>query len=323
MAKLLVTGGAGFVGSHVCKALAQAGHQPIVYDSLARGHRELVKWGPLEVGDLVDREHLDAAIRRHRPDCVVHMAALAYVAESVADPLGYYANNVGATVSLLAAMRRAGLDTLVYSSSCAIYGVPDRVPIPDDLPPKPINPYGAGKHMVERILRDCEASHGLRAIALRYFNAAGADPDGETGELHDPETHAIPLAILAALGRSERFEVFGTDYPTPDGTAIRDYVHVMDLARAHVAAVDRLLQGAGSAAMNLGTGVGTSVREVIGAVERIAGRPVPVAFRQRRPGDPPILVAEVERARAVLRWEPRYRIVDDIVATAWAWFSRR
>lgn len=317
--KILVTGGAGYVGSHACKALARAGHQPIVYDNLSRGHRFLCRWGVFELGDLTDEARLREVMARHRPDAVMHFAALAYVGESIGSPGIYYRNNVAGSLSLLEAMQVCGPDLIVVSSSCATYGVPVRLPIAEDHPQNPINPYGAGKLMVERMLRDFEAAHGLRWMSLRYFNAAGADPEGEAGELHDPETHAIPLAILAALGRAPPFGVFGTDYPTPDGSPVRDYVHVADLAEAHVAGVQFLADGGPSMAVNLGTGNGTSVLDIVEAVERVAHLPLPILRGAKRVGDPHQLVADGERARAVLGWRPRYLDIHEIVATAWQW----
>jgi UDP-glucose-4-epimerase GalE len=321
--RILVTGGAGYVGSHACKALAAAGHEPIVYDNLTRGHREFARWGPLEEGDIRDGPRLDAAFARHRIDAVMHFAALAYVGESVREPALYYRNNVGGTLELLDAMRRAGVGRLVFSSTCATYGVPARMPITEDLPQQPINPYGATKLMIERVLRDYDAAYGLRSVALRYFNAAGADPEGEIGEDHDPETHLIPLAIAAALGQKRELQIFGDDYPTPDGTAVRDYVHVTDLASAHVKALDYLRRGGTSTALNLGTGTGHSVREVIAAVERASGRRLPARVAPRRPGDPPRLVAAPGRARQVLGWEPVLSDIDTIVSTAWRWHASR
>jgi UDP-arabinose 4-epimerase len=320
--KILVTGGAGYIGSQVCKVLAGAGYEPVVYDNLFRGHRTAVRWGPLEVGDLADEARLQATLERHRPESVMHFAALAYVGESVADPGLYYRNNVVGTLTLLEAMREAGIGTLVFSSTCATYGTPVRLPLTEDHPQEPINPYGSCKLVVERMLRDFGTAYGLRSVALRYFNAAGADPDGETGERHDPETHAIPLAIMAATGQGAAFRVFGTDYPTPDGSAVRDYVHVLDLADAHVAALRYLLDGGATDAFNLGTGTGTSVLELIAAVERVGGRTVPLVQDARRRGDPPVLVAEARKAAKTLRWEPRYRSIDEIVRTAWSWHCR-
>ncbi|HEX6117940.1 MAG TPA: UDP-glucose 4-epimerase GalE [Dongiaceae bacterium] len=321
--KILVTGGAGYVGSHACKAIAEAGHQPIVYDNLSRGHRSLVRWGAFEPGDLADRVRLREVITRHRPDGVMHFAALAYVGESVEQPALYYENNVLGSLSLLEAIRESGPNIVVFSSTCATYGVPTRLPIDEDHPQNPVNPYGVSKLIVERMLHDYGAAYGLRSVSLRYFNAAGADPGGEIGEMHEPETHAIPLAVLAALGRTPAFQVYGKDYPTADGSAVRDYIHVADLASAHVRAFEYLSDGGESTSINLGTGLGTSVLEVIGAVERVAGRPVPVVHRSRRPGDPHALVADARRAGAVLGWRPSYVDIGEIVATAWRWHSSR
>lgn len=317
--KVLVTGGAGYIGSHACKALARAGHHPIVYDNLSRGHRKLVRWGPLEIGDLTDGARLREVLTRYRPDAVMHFAAFAHVEESIKAPDLYYRNNVLGSLSLLEAMREEGPALIVFSSSCATYGLPVQMPMDEGHPQKPINPYGACKLMTERMLEDFEAAYGLRWMSLRYFNAAGADPEGETGELHGPETHAIPLAIFAALGRIPFFRLYGTDYPTPDGSPIRDYIHVTDLASAHLACLMRLSSGGRSMAVNLGTGSGTSVLEILKAVERVSQRPVPITHCQRRPGDPHTLVADGRRARTVLGWEPRYLGIDDIVATAWRW----
>ncbi|HEV8680826.1 MAG TPA: UDP-glucose 4-epimerase GalE [Stellaceae bacterium] len=319
---ILVTGGAGYVGSHACKALAAAGYLPVVYDNLSRGHREAVRWGPLVEGDLDDSARLAAAFHAHRIAAVMHFAAFAYVGESVADPETYYRNNVGGTLALLAAMRGAGVERIVFSSTCAVYGVPDALPIRETTAKAPLNPYGDTKLAIERALHWYAAAYGLRYVALRYFNAAGADPDGEIGEEHEPETHLIPLALRAALGAGDPLQIFGTDYPTPDGTAIRDYIHVSDLADAQVRALGYLADGGDSAALNLGTGSGCSVREVIAAVERIAGRKVPRREVTRRPGDPPELVADPALARAALGWQPRYSDIDTIIATALAWESR-
>jgi UDP-glucose-4-epimerase GalE len=320
--KILVTGGAGYVGSHVCKLLAGAGYEPVTYDNMVRGHRASVRWGPLEVGDLTDQSRLREVIQRYRPISVMHFAALASVGESVSDPALYYRNNVVGTLTLLDSLRESSTRTLVFSSTCATYGTPVRVPISEDHPQEPINPYGIGKLTVERALRDYSAAYGLRSISLRYFNAAGADPEGEIGESHDPETHAIPLAIVAATGKGPPFKILGTDYPTPDGSAVRDYIHVWDLAEAHLAALSHLLNGGATDAFNLGTGTGTSVRELLAAVERVAGRAVPVVHCPRRQGDPPVLVADARRAVENLGWRPRYRHIDEIVRTAWHWHSR-
>ncbi len=314
---VLVTGGAGYVGSHACKALAQAGYAPIVYDNLSRGHAWAVKWGSLERGDLLNPARIAAAIKKHRPFAVLHFAALAYVGESVDDPLRYYRNNVGGTMNLLEAMRDGGVNKLVFSSTCSVYGVPERVPIPENHPQRPVNPYGNSKRTVEQMLSDSVAAHGLRSVSLRYFNAAGADPDGEIGEAHDPETHLIPLILEAAAGLRRKLTVHGTDYPTRDGTCIRDYVHVSDLADAHVRALRYLSRHAGAAAFNLGNGKGFTVREVITAAERVTGRKVPFREGPRRPGDPPALVANAASARRNLGWKPRYPDLEAIIATAW------
>jgi UDP-glucose-4-epimerase GalE len=293
----------------------------VVYDSLIHGHADAVKWGPLVAGDLCDRAALDAALREHRPEAVLHFAGLIAVGESVADPGRYYRANVTGSLTLLEAMRDHGLSQLVFSSTAAVYGLPETVPIPEDHRLLPINPYGTTKLVMERMLADFGAAHGLRSVALRYFNAAGADPEGELGERHHPETHAIPLAIFAVLGRRPHFQVFGTDYPTPDGSAVRDYIHVSDLAAAHVAALEHLAQGGPGGAFNLGTGIGTSVLELVRAVERQAGRPVPVRICPRRAGDPPSLIAAPGRAAATLGWRPLWTDIDAIVGSAWRWFA--
>jgi UDP-arabinose 4-epimerase len=319
---ILVTGGAGYIGSHACKVLARAGYRPVVFDNLSRGHREAVRWGPLVEGDLADRRHLCAALAEHRVAAVMHFAAYAYVGESVADPAMYYRNNLGGTLSLLDAMREAGVDEIVFSSTCATYGIPDGVPIRETTPQLPVNPYGETKLAIERVLHWYNQAYGLRFAALRYFNAAGADPEGEIGENHEPETHLIPRVLRAALGTGEPVEVYGTDYATPDGTAVRDYIHVADLADAHVRALGYLAASGESGALNLGTGQGCSVRQVIAAVERIAGRPVPFRETARRAGDPPELVADPALARTRLDWQPRHSDLDTIIGTALAWERR-
>ena len=321
MKPVLVPGGAGFIGSHTCKALKRAGYLPIVIDNLVHGHIDSVKWGPLEKGDISNPSDLDRVIEKYRPECVMHFAAFAYVGESVQDPARYYQNNVCGSITLLDAMRRHGLDRIVFSSSCATYGEADSLPILETHPQLPVNPYGFTKLIIERALADYGAAYGIRAVTFRYFNAAGADPDGELGERHDPETHAIPLAIRAALGLGV-FKVFGTDYPTPDGTAIRDYIHVSDLADAHVRALAYLDEGGKSVAVNLATGAGTSVKEMIGAVERALSRPVPREYVSRRAGDPPALFASPARAYDLLGWTPRFTTIDQIVASAAKWFER-
>lgn len=316
---MLVTGGAGYVGAHACKALARNGYQPVVYDNLVYGHEDAVKWGPLERGEIADRGRLDELFARHDFAAVMHFAAYAYVGESVTDPGKYYRNNVAGTLTLLEAMRDHEVGRLVFSSTCATYGIPGRVPITEDCPQQPINPYGRSKLMVETMLRDFADAYGLRSVALRYFNAAGADPDCEIGERHDPETHLIPLALDAAGGRGPQLTVFGSDYDTPDGTCIRDYVHVTDLADAHVLALGVIGRADGFHAFNLGTSNGASVREVIDSVERVTGRKVPHSLGPRRPGDPAILVSDPGKSKKELGWKPGLSDLDTIVGTAWAW----
>lgn len=318
---VLVTGGAGYVGSHVCKALAADGYQPVVLDSLERGHRDHVRWGPLEVGDLADRGLVDRVLAAHAPSAVLHFAAYADVGESVAHPGRYYRNNVAGTVTLLEAMVDHGLDRLVFSSTCAVYGEPETLPITEAEPRAPISPYGRSKAMVEDILADVDAAHGLRSIALRYFNAAGADPDGAIGEAHDPETHLVPR-VLRAAADGATVEVNGDAHPTPDGSCVRDYVHVSDLARAHVLALRRLEAGAAGGVVNLGTGRGASVLEVVEQARRTTGAALPTRIVPARPGDPPTLVAAAERAASELGWQPRLGL-SEILADAWRWHRRR
>jgi UDP-arabinose 4-epimerase len=318
---VLVTGGAGFIGSHTCKALARAGFTPITYDNLTHGHAWAVRWGPFVLGDLADRDLLVKTLTRYSIKAVIHFAAFAYVGESMKAPGDYFRNNVANTLTLLEAMQQAGVDTMVFSSTCATYGIPSKVPVDEDEVQKPINPYGESKLFVERMLRWWESAHGLHWTALRYFNAAGADPDGEIGEDHEPETHLVPIAVQAAMGTRPPLEIFGSDYDTHDGTAVRDYIHVSDLAAAHVAALKRLKAGGSSLALNLGTGIGHSVRDVVAMVEVFGGR-VPVRMGARRPGDPPQLVAAAHRAHDVLDWEPRHSSLDEIVSTAWHWHAQ-
>ncbi|MDD8022540.1 MAG: UDP-glucose 4-epimerase GalE [Paracoccaceae bacterium] len=320
-ARILVTGGAGYIGAHCCKSLARAGIAPVTFDNLSRGHRDVVKWGPLEVGDLRDRGAVVRALIRHRIEAVIHFAALAYVGESMVRPTLYYDNNLDGMVSLLGAMAHVGVTQIVFSSSCATYGVPQSLPIDETTPQNPINPYGRTKLFCEWMLRDAAEAGDLRYVALRYFNAAGADPEGEIGERHTPETHLIPLALMAAYGTGPALRVFGTDYPTPDGTCIRDYIHVADLAQAHLRALRYLAEGGENLAANLGTGQGASVLEVIAAVERVTGRKVPVSFEARRPGDPAELVADPGLASVRLGFRAHHRDLDRMVADAAPWFA--
>ncbi|MGO8916475.1 MAG: UDP-glucose 4-epimerase GalE [Stellaceae bacterium] len=319
---VLVTGGAGYIGSHAAKALARAGYTPIVLDNLVYGHRAAVRWGALVEGDVGDRALVAETLRRFDIGAVMHFAAFAYVGESMTRPERYFGNNLVNSLALLEAMREAQVKRIVFSSTCATYGVPESVPIREDMAQRPVNPYGESKLMVERVLHWEGVAHGLQHVSLRYFNAAGADAEGEIGEQHEPETHLIPLIFDAALGRRAQIDVYGTDYPTPDGSAVRDYIHVGDLAEAHVLALGHLERGGDSLALNLATGQGHSVREVIAAAERVTGRRVPRREAPRRPGDPPALVADAARARAVLGWTPRQSDLDTILATAWAWHQR-
>ncbi len=320
MAKtILVTGGAGYIGSHACKILARAGYQPVVYDNLSRGHRGAVRWGPLVEGDIADRATVAAALDQHRASAVMHFAAYAYVGESVADPAMYYRNNLLGTLSLLDAMRDTGVDQIVFSSTCATYGTPGSIPIRETAPQQPVNPYGETKLAIERALHWYGKAYGVRSVSLRYFNAAGADPDGEIGELHEPETHLVPLVLQAALGQRPHIDVYGTDYPTPDGTAIRDYIHVQDLADAHLRALEHLDAGGESAALNLGTGRGHSVREVVRVAEAVGARPVRCRDTERRAGDPPALVADAGLAAEFLGWRAKMSDLETIVRTALTW----
>src|SRR5215471_17697028 len=313
---VLVTGGAGYIGSHACKVLSRAGYRPVVFDNLSRGHRAAVRWGPLIEGDLAGRDKLTAALRHYGVAYVMHFAAFAYVGESVTDPALYYANNLGGTLSLLEAMREAGVDKIVFSSTCATYGIPAEVPIRENSPQLPVNPYGETKLAIERALHWYGKAYGLRSVSLRYFNAAGADPEGEIGELHAPETHLVPLVLQTALGERSHIEVYGTDYPTSDGTAIRDYIHVQDLAEGHLRALEYLLTGGETAAVNLGTGTGHSVREVVRVAEAISGRGISCRDAPRRAGDPPVLVADPSLAAELLGWRAVVSDLETIVRTA-------
>jgi UDP-arabinose 4-epimerase len=323
MARILITGGAGYVGSHCAKAVATKGHEGVVFDSLLFGHREFVRWGELIEGDIRDAAALAAIFSDYRIDAVMHFAALAYVGESVTAPGRYYDVNVNGTRVLLDAMGRAGVDKIVFSSSCATYGEPESVPIREGARQKPINPYGFTKLACERMMDDFGAADGLRSVRLRYFNAAGAEPTAEIGEDHDPETHLIPLVLDAAAGRRPEVTVFGTDYPTSDGTAIRDYIHVCDLARAHLLALEHLLDRGETVSVNLGNGVGASVREVVDTVRRVTGRDIPVRDAPRRPGDPAVLVADARKAREVFGWVAQRSDLATIIADAWRWHNVR
>ncbi|WP_064711894.1 UDP-glucose 4-epimerase GalE [Rhizobium bangladeshense] len=313
---ILVTGGAGFIGSHICKALSRAGMIPVTYDNLSTGHADSVRWGPLVRGELGDAAALRRTMAEFSPDCVIHCGANAYVGESVDMPRKYYRNNVVGSLTLLEACLDQEIDRIVFSSSCATYGVPASLPIREESPQQPVNPYGRTKLIFEMALEDFAAAYGIRFAALRYFNAAGADPDGELAERHEPETHLIPRALLAAAGRLERLDIFGTDYSTEDGTCVRDYIHVSDLAQAHLAAVNHLMTDGASLSVNLGSGRGTSVREILEAIRRTTGRDVPVRYRSRRAGDPPILFANTARAEAELGFTPTLSDIDTIIRTA-------
>ncbi|WP_064683870.1 UDP-glucose 4-epimerase GalE [Rhizobium bangladeshense] len=318
---VLVVGGAGYIGSHTCLDLANKGYKPVVFDNFSNGHREFVKWGPAEEGDIRDRARLDEVLAKHKPAAILHFAALIEVGESVKDPISFYENNVIGTLTLLSAAQAAGINAFVFSSTCATYGLPQSVPLDETHRQVPINPYGRTKYIVEQALADYDQYKSLRSVVLRYFNAAGADFEGRIGEWHQPETHAIPLAIDAALGRRQGFKVFGSDYETRDGTCVRDYIHVLDLADAHVRAVEYLLKGGKSVALNLGTGTGTTVKELLGAIEDVSNRPFPVEYIGRREGDSHTLVANNDKARDVLGWVPQYDL-SEIIRSAWNWHAK-
>lgn len=323
MTTVLITGGAGYIGSHVVKDLEEKGIQVIVLDNLSTGHRDSVLAGEFIKGDLADAVLLDRVFEQYRPVAVMHFAAFIEVGESVRDPLKYYRNNTANAINLLSAMERHSVENFIFSSTAAVYGIPDAVPISEIQPVRPINPYGQAKAFVEKVLDDASGTGRLRYVSLRYFNAAGADPGGRIGERHIPESHLIPLTLKAAKGERERITVFGTDYPTSDGTCIRDYVHVTDLADAHVLALGHLLKRGGSAAFNCGYGHGYSVREVIDAARRVTAVDIPVETASRRPGDPPVLVADSTALRRTLGWTPRHDDLDYIVRTAWEWEKKQ
>lgn len=320
---ILVTGGAGFVGSHACKALAAAGYRPVVYDNLSRGHRDAVKWGPLIEGDILDRARLEQVMRDVKPVAVMHFAAFAYVGESMATPSMYFENNVTGTARLLEAMRACEVKTLVFSSSCAVYGGVHDQPIDESTPCDPSSFYGQSKLHCEHLIRGFVRHHGFSAIALRYFNAAGADPDGEIGENHDPEPHIIPVVLRVAAGLDEKVTLNGADHPTPDGTCIRDFVHVSDLAHAHSLAVARALRTtAAFEAINLGVGKGFSLNQIVEAARRVTGQPIPVVYTDRRPGDPPYAVGRADYARTALGWSPTFTELEGSIAHSWQWMTR-
>lgn len=320
---ILVCGGAGYIGSHINKELQKEGYESVVFDSLIYGHKEAVKWGKFVKGDLTDRDALERVFSENNIEAVFHFAAFAYVGESVKEPEKYYFNNVANTLNLLSVMREHGCKKIIFSSTCATYGEPEKVPITEDMPQRPINPYGATKLMVERIFKDYHEAYGLEFVVLRYFNAAGADPEGEIGESHDPETHIIPLVLDAAGGQRSDVKVFGTDYDTPDGSCVRDYIHVTDLAKAHLLALHHLEKGGDSDFFNLGNSRGTSVLEVIDSVRRVTGKDFKAILTDRRPGDPAKLVGSPDKAIKILGWKPQYADIDTIVEHAWKWHEKK
>ncbi len=319
---VLVTGGAGYIGAHACKALAEAGYTPVTYDNFVYGHRTAVRWGPLERGDIGDRDQLEMVMKKYNPAAVMHFAAYAYVGESVTNPAKYYRNNVAGTLSLLESMNSCGIDKIIFSSTCATYGMPDKIPIDENHPQNPINPYGRSKLMIEWILQDFAAAYHLKFVSLRYFNAAGADPDAEIGENHDPETHLIPLVLDVALGGKHRLEIYGTNYDTPDGTCIRDYIHVSDLADAHLLALEYLNDGGQSNVFNLGNGNGFSVREVISTAMNVTGCDIPYLESKKRPGDPAVLIGSAEKIRDNLGWRAVHNSLEAIIRSAWRWHKK-
>ncbi|MGD9097250.1 MAG: UDP-glucose 4-epimerase GalE [Desulfobacterales bacterium] len=318
---ILVVGGCGYIGTHMVKALIAAGHHPVTLDNLSTGHRRLLPGGDFIEGDIGDTALLDGIFASRRIDAVMHFAAFIEVGESVRDPLKYYGNNFARTANLLEAMIRHNVKRFIFSSSAAVYGEPEYTPIDEAHPLNPTSPYGESKLWVEKMLAASERAHGMRSIALRYFNAAGADESGTIGERHEPESHLIPLVLEAARGQREHIKIFGVDYPTPDGTCIRDYIHVNDLVSAHLAAIDALLDGAGSNVYNLGNSRGISVREIIETARRVSGRPIPVVEDPRRPGDPAVLIAGSDRIKKDLNWQPRFESIEDIMHTAWRWHA--
>ena len=321
--RILVTGGAGYIGSHACKALRRAGYLPIAFDNLVYGHRDLVKWGPFEEGDITDSKRLDSVMEKYQPEAVLHFAGFAYVGESVLVPDKYYRNNVVGSLTLLDSMIKHRIFRIVFSSTCSTYGDPLSIPISEDHIQNPVNPYGQTKLTVEKMLRDFDTAYGIKNISLRYFNAAGADPECETGEDHAPETHLIPLVLDAALGIRPQITIYGSDYATPDGTCIRDYIHVTDLASAHVIALKKLETDSVSGAYNLGNGIGYSVKDVIDAAGQITGKRIPIKIGPRRPGDPDRLISEPRKAMNELGWKPQHGDIKVILDHAWKWHVSR
>jgi UDP-glucose 4-epimerase len=319
MENILVTGGAGYVGSYVCKTLSKKGYQPIVLDSFVCGHHEAVKWGPFIEGEISDRALLEDVFSTHDIHAVMHFGGFCYVGDSVQNPRDYYRNNVTATLALLEAMIDSEISSFIFSSSCTVYGEPEEFPIKETHPTNPISPYGRCKLMVEQILNDFSHAYGLKYISLRYFNAAGGDPDGELGEDHRPETHLIPLVLQTALGQRKEIEIYGDNYPTKDGTCVRDYIHIDDLAQAHVLGLERMLKGQSGGIYNLGNEIGHSVKEVIQMAGEVTGREIPCRVTDRRPGDPPVLIGSSRKAMAELKWAPRFGNLRTIIETAWQW----
>lgn len=320
---IFVVGGAGYVGAHTVKELARVGYNPIVLDNFSTGHKSFCKWGEKFEVDIMNKTDLEKLFLRHKPSAVMHFAAHAYVGESVTDPKKYYSNNIIGTLNLLEVMLNCDVKKFIFSSSCAVYGIPSVVPITESEEKKPINPYGFTKLAIERALSDYEVAYDFRSVCLRYFNAAGADPAGEIGESHNPETHLIPLVLEAAAGTRDKITVFGNDYQTKDGTCVRDYIHVSDLAKAHVAALKHLDGNKKSLSVNLGTGKGYSVKEVLASAERVTGKPIKVEYGLRRPGDPPTLVADPGMAKEVLGWHAEYKDIDVVIKHAWNWLNKK
>jgi UDP-glucose 4-epimerase len=320
---ILIAGGAGYIGSHTNKALSSQGYKTIVFDNLIHGHSEFAKWGEFAPGDLKDPQQIRRVSRKHPIKAVMHFAAYAYVAESMKDPQKYYLNNVANTLNLLKVMKEYEVQTIIFSSSCTTYGIPNELPIPETHAQNAISPYGKSKLMVEEILKDYSIAYGLKYVSLRYFNAAGADPETEIGEWHEPETHLVPLILDIAIGKKDHINIFGIDYDTRDGTCIRDYIHVTDLADAHILALKYLLKGGDSDAFNLGNGDGYSVKEIIDTAGVITGQKIKVVNTARRPGDAAVLVGSAKKAGKILGWKPVYKNIDEIIATAWAWHRKK